>query len=354
MNWLLLTFFPYLCILSLSAVAIIFTERAGIINLSINGVMVGGATMYMIFAYIIAPLSKNPTPMSSWLNIFLFLMAAIGGILISCFHGFISITLKGNQTISGIAINIIAPALTLIILYLFGEANRMDYNVGLLELGNSKNGELISIISFKVVITLIVILVSFVFFTFTKSGLRFKVVGENPQAADVAGINVTKVKWSSIIISGAIAGIAGAIYISEFSNGGSFKSQVNVEGLGFLAIAIVINGRWKVLPSTLFASIFAILFSLAQNSNNLFTNGETIKPILMMLPYLFTLVILVLFSKYFFQLLSNSLITLSRKQKNQNSNFNKNLHKISNKLVSLSNIFQPPKALGQPYDKSKR
>lgn len=330
MNSLFTTLFPYFCILSLASISIIFTERAGIINLGINGVIVMGATFYMLSAYLIAPASKYLNePMNGWINIVLFMFAALGGVLYSSLHGLISIKLKGNQTISGIALNILAPAITLIILYLFGEANSMNYNVEKLEFGNSNNYELISFFSLKTFIAFVVIIVSFIAFTFTKWGLRFKSVGENPQAADAAGINVNKTKWMSILISGAIAGMAGAIYIQEFSSGGVFKNQVGVEGLGFLAIAIVIISRWKTLYAAIVSVIFSLLFSLGQKASNLFPNGSEIQPILMMLPYIFTIFILIVFSK-------------------------PSLNWISSKLILMSKSSQGPKALGEPYDKSKR
>lgn len=244
-------------------------------------------------------------------------------------HGFISIKLKGNQIISGIALNILAPAFTLIVLYLFGEANSMPYNVGRLELGNSANNEVISFFSLKMFVTILAIIISFVLLSFTKWGLRFKSVGENPQAADSAGINVDSIKWKAIIISGVLAGLAGAIYISEFSSGSAFKSQVTVEGLGFLAIAIVLISRWKTLLSSLISILFAILFALGQQATNLFSNGSSIQPILMMLPYLLTLVIMILFSKPVAKFLT----------------------KLIKKMAKTS---EAPKALGQPYDKSKR
>lgn len=355
MNALITTLIPYFCILSLASIAIIFTERSGIINLGINGTMVFGATTYMVFAHVIAP-GSGPE-MSGWLNIPLFLFGALGGVLFSSLHGLISIRLKGNQTISGIALNILAPAFTLLILYLFGEANAMPYNVKRLELGNSANNDLTSIISLKVFLTIIISAIAFVLFTFTRWGLRFKSVGENPQAADSSGINVNRMKWSAIIISGAIAGIAGSIYISEFSTGAAFKSQVNVEGLGFLAIAIVIISQWKVLSAGLVSIIFGLLFALGQQANNLFVNGSEIQPILMMLPYLFTVIILIIFSETILAGFAKLFYKWAKKLKydqEQKSRFSILIMTISKKLFFMSKNKTGPKALGQPYDKSKR
>lgn len=359
MNDFLLSLFSYFCVLSLGAISIIFTERAGIINLGVNGTMVIGATFYMIFAYLIAPATKGEA--NEWLNILLYIFAALGGILFMLLHGLISIKWKGNQTISGIAMNILAPAITLILLYKFGKSNAMDYKVPLLELGNSKDGDLSSFVSLKMFVTITIIIVSFISLTFTKWGLRFRSVGENPQAADAAGINVNKIKWISILISGAIAGIAGAIYISEFSSGGRFRTQVNVEGLGFLAIAIVIISRWKTIFAGISSLIFAALFAMGQHANNLFDNGKEIQPILMMLPYLFTLIVMILFSKpsltmfskLFFKI-SSAILKPNLNPKGFGMKFSNSMNWVSNKLLMMSNNANGPKAVGEPYDKSKR
>lgn len=326
-NSIFVTFLPYFCILSLSTIALIFSERAGIINLGINGVMVIGSTTYMIFAFMIS--KGGELIISGWMQIPLFFLSALGGLIFSLLHGFATIKLKANQVISGVALNILAPALTLAILFLFGTANKMNYNVGELALGNAANDEVLNIISLKVLITFIAIIVAPVILGLTKYGLRLKSIGENPQAADVAGINVNRKKWQAILISGVLAGIAGAIYISSLSSGNSFRG--NNEGLGYLAIAIMIVGRWKILSSVIAVFVFSILFSLGLEFKVVFPNveKESIIYLIKMIPYLFTLLIMIFFSK-------QSIKFMREKLKIKMSDYN------------------GPKAIGEPYDKTKR
>lgn len=326
-NHLFVTFLPYFCILTLSSIALIFSEKAGIVNLGINGIIVVGATFYMIFANVI---SKNGSvAISGWVQIPLFLLSALGGILFSLLHGFICIKLKANQIISGIALNILAPAITISILFIFGEGNKMPFLVEELALGNRANYESSNVVSLKIVVTLIVILISSFVLTFTKWGLRFNSVGENPQAADVAGVNVNRMKWIAILISGFLAGIAGGIYISTLSSGNQFATA-NVEGLGFLAIAIMIVGRWKITWSVLIATLFSLLFSLGIEFKFIYPEEkDSIVSLIKMIPYLLTIVILILFAK-------------------------PTMKWISKTAGKLSTQSMGPKAAGEPYDKSKR
>lgn len=323
---LFITFLPYFCILSLSTVALILSERAGIVNIGINGVLVMGATFYMIFANLISDGGKNT--LNSSYQILLFILAMLGGIIMNSLFGFAVIKLKANQIISGVALNILAPAITIIILFIFGTAQRLPYTVNEMALGNASNYELSNVISLKVILTLFVISIFSVLLKLTRWGIRFKSVGENPQASDVAGINVNRVKWSAIMLSGALAGIAGAIYISSLASGNTFKG--NVEGLGFLAIAIMIVGRWKVMPSIFAVVLFSFLFSLGYHFKYLFPNEkDSVVALIKMIPYLITIVALIIFSKPVMIYLSNK------------------CHKLS--LQSAG-----PKSAGEPYDKSKR
>lgn len=325
-NHLFITFMPYFCVLALSTIALIISERAGIVNIGINGIIVMGASFYMIFAHLFS--NKGSTSLDGGFQILLFLFAACGGILMNLLIGFAVIRLKANQVIAGIALNILAPAITIAILFIFGTAQRLPFTVEELALGNAANFEPFNFVSLKMIVTLFVISIFFVLLRFTKWGLRFKSVGENPQASDVAGINVNATKWKAILISGALAGLAGGIYIASLSSGNTFKG--NVEGLGYLAIAIMIIGRWNIIPSMIAVIIFSTLFSLGFQFSYIFPNEKnSIISIIKMLPYLITILILVLFSKPSLRYIS----------------------KIANKMSIQSN---GPKAAGEPYDKSKR
>ncbi len=325
---LFVTFLPYFCVLALATIALIFSERAGIVNLGINGIIVVGATFYMVFASAFS--QKGTVPLDGWVQIPLFILSALGGLIFSWLHGFICIKLKANQIISGIALNILAPAITISILFIFGTSNRLPYNVSELALGNAANYDPLNVISLKVILTLVIIIASIIVLSFTRWGLRLKSIGENPQAADVAGVNVNRMKWFAVQLSGLLAGLAGGIYISTLSSGNQFTTG-NIEGLGFLAIAIMIVGRWKVTWSCLVAVVFSILFSLGMHYKYIYPNqSDAMVSLIKMIPYLFTILMLIVFAKPTMNWVS--------------------------KLIgkSIGTQFMGPKAAGEPYDKSKR
>lgn len=329
---LFISFLPYFCILSLATIALIFSERVGIINLGVNGVIVMGATFYMIFANLFS--KGGQIDLNGWVQIPLFILSGLGGVLMSALHGFATIKLKANQIISGVALNILAPAITIALLFILGTGNTLPYSVKELAAGNAANFEVTNIISLKVLVTLIVIVVSGVALSLTRWGLRLRSIGENPQAADVAGINVNKTKWVAILISGLLAGIAGAIFISTKSSGLAFKG--GVEGLGYLAIAIMIVGRWKIIASIVAVIAFSLLFSLGTEFKFIFPKEkDSMIYLIKMLPYVFTMFILVLFSKPVLQFGAKTKIGA----------------KMFNKMIAQSS---GPKAVGEPYNKSKR
>ena len=318
--------------MALSAIALIFSERAGIVNIGVNGIMVMGATFYMIFANLFS--QGGTVVLNGGFQIILFALSILGGIILALLFGFAVIKLKANQIISGVALNILAPAITISVLIIFATAERLPYIVNELAAGNAANAELLNFFSLKVLLTILIISGAAVLLKYTRWGLRFRSVGENPQAADVAGINVNRTKWHSVLISGAIAGLAGGIYIASLSSGNTFKG--NVEGLGFLAISIMIVGQWKVVPAIIAAAVFSILFSLGFHFKTLFpeqtdANVALIKSI----PYVVTLLILIVFSKRVVNLLAKGFPNAT----------------IFNKIALQAG---GPKAAGEPYDKGKR
>lgn len=311
-------FFTYfigiICVLGISSVAAIFSERVGIINLGVNGMICLGATGYVLFSYIFT--NKGEVVGNMWLQIPLLIFSMLFGLLGALLFGLATIRLKSNQIVSGVAINILAPAITLIILSVFGNANKMPSSVTELAVaGVAASYNSLNIFSLKVLLLIIVLVVSFVALNKTKWGLRLRSVGENPSAADAAGINVNKIKWTGVIISGILAGLAGGIFV--FIKSGIAQNSFNgiVNGYGYLAIAIMIMGKWRVGLSSLSAIIFSIIFAFSFALPNLLpVDAKIYQPLFFALPYIMTLLILIIFSKKSFA----------------------------------------PKALGVPYDKSQR
>ncbi|QZE12287.1 ABC transporter permease [Mycoplasma sp. Ms02] len=252
-------------ILLLGTISGIYSERAGIVNIAINGFMILGAVSYTIISVIGTNIINDKQPISMWHQIYTIPLAGLITGIFGLVFGFATIKLKSDQSISGFAINILAlgiGAVTLLSLRLFQNEGTAVTNYSSPELAWEQSTiSLKNIVSYKTVLLIIVAAVSFFSLWKTKWGLRFRAVGENPQAVDVAGINVYKIKWQATFICAVIAGIGGAIF--AVSNLTEFSITKNPRGLGFLALAIMITSRWKVTYAILVSFVFAMLSSIS-------------------------------------------------------------------------------------------
>lgn len=274
------------------------SERIGIVNIAINGMMIFGNVFFNIFSNVFyqmkldgiiqTNLDYNMTFLAS------FLISSILGVIVGAMFGFAVIKLKCDHVIGGTGINLIAPGIGLIIAdnapsIFNGQtslANKYTY-VNSLDL-NGIHGE--AIICF--VIAMLLVVGIYVYITFTKYGLRFKSIGENPNAADSQGVNVIKYKWITILIVGAIAAFAGCLFSYRLS-GSSFTGDVN--GLGFIALALLIVSSWKIIPGVIIGFAFAALYVYTSNiiSSNL-QNVYMLKTI----PFIMTLVVMMIFGRF--------------------------------------------------------
>lgn len=261
----------------------VLSERAGVINIGIEGMMVVGAFAGAAVGYN----SGNP-----WLG---FLVAGIAGGLVALLHALAAITFKADQTISGIAINLIGPGLALFLCRLFFDGAAMtppvEKKLPKIFGENVSNAVLKSLnVDITVVIALaLTVLLWFVLYK-TKWGLHIRSVGEKPAAADTMGINVTRVRYTSVIISGVLAGFGGAAMtlaiIPQFT-------QTAISGQGFIALAAVIFGKWT--PHGAYGA--CLLFGFSQALTVMLGGGNFAIPsqILAMLPYILTIIVLILF-----------------------------------------------------------
>lgn len=287
---LIVGFVAFGIILSLAGISGMFSERVGIVNIGINGTMIIGALSYAIYA-------RFFDVSDSWIQIILIPLAALTAMIFSWLHGYAAIKLKADHVISGIAINGLALGISLLLMKGLGDANKLQHTTQELALSEDKSS-LGNIFSLKLIILIIVVIASIFFLNKTKWGLRFKAVGENPQAVDSAGINVYKMKWLGISISGFLAGLAGAIY-SQYVGGTAFNGDV--AGLGFLALAIMIMGQWKTSYIIIAAFCFALVYQFS--ARVLFTDVEQLQwvkkigELLLMTPYIVTIIFLAVFSK---------------------------------------------------------
>jgi simple sugar transport system permease protein len=271
--------------LLLAGLGAIFSEKSGVINIAIEGIMTIGA----FFALVVTYATQNP-----WLGL---LAALISGVAISALHAVVSIKFEANQVVSGVAINILAAGLTAFLLNVF-------YGHGGQSPAIQTAWQLPRWFSFLREIPLIgpiigghnplvyfafamVPVTSFILFK-TSLGLRLRAVGEHPRAADTLGVNVYKMRYFGVLMSGALGGLAGAILtIGE----GTVFLEGMVAGRGFIAIAAIIFGKWMPLGTML----ACLLFGLTSGLQIVFqvVNITAVKPqILATLPYVLTILAL--------------------------------------------------------------
>lgn len=259
------------------------SERSGVVNIGIEGMMTVGAATGVSVAYY----TGNP-----WFG---FISAGLAGGLIAGLHAVASITFKADQTISGIAVNLMGSGISLFMCrLLFDGAThtpavdkkipKLFNNANLPDWAKNLNVDL------TVILALVLAVVLWFIFYKTKWGLRVRSVGEHPAAADTLGINVNLTRYICVILSGVLAGFGGAsvtlAIISQFS-------PTAISGQGFIALAAVIFGKWT--PHGVYGA--CILFGFAQALTIMLGGGDFIVPsqILSMLPYVLTIIILILF-----------------------------------------------------------
>lgn len=269
--------------LAFAALGGVISERSGVTNLGIEGMMTIGAFTGATVGYFTG---------SAWGG---FLAAGIAGGLIALLHAFASITCRADQTISGIAINLIGPGVALFLCRLLFDGATMSVPVTnkIPKLFGSAGitGALKNLnVDVTVVLALIFAVVLWAFLYKTKWGLHIRSVGEHPAAADTMGINVYRIRYLCVIASGVLAGFGGAsmtlAIIPQFT-------PTAISGQGFIALAAVIFGKWT--PHGAYGA--CILFGAAQALTVILGGGSFAVPseILAMLPYIITIIILILF-----------------------------------------------------------
>ncbi|ENY69122.1 Sugar ABC transporter permease protein [Metamycoplasma auris 15026] len=283
----------FFCIFTLGGISGMFSEKVGIVNIGINGMMIVGAASYLVFTDSLSKITGE-TAFSGWWQIPATLFASLCAAAFALLHGFATIKLKSDHTISGFALNLLAFGIAIILLDFFGNGNRKP-TMGVRELHYAVEvgAQAVDVISWKLVVTIAIIVISAFALYKTKWGLRFRAIGENPQAADVAGINVNKYKWEGIILSGAIAGIAGAVFAQWTP--GSFNGEVR--GFGYLALAIMIMGQWNIFIITSISFVFSFLYALSSSSGVFIDPLKPYSPLLEMTPYVLSLVVIMVTSK---------------------------------------------------------
>ncbi len=312
--------------LMIVALAGVFAERSGIINLALEGIMVFGAFVGVFFIQAMQGLTvfTDAARSGDWITLQLLalggmLVAAALGAVFSLLLSFASINLKADQTIGGTALNMLAPALVLFLVRILVNQNTIRMLTGDAAswfmirkslFGVDKNvdwgffGETFINRTYPATyITIILFVVLSIFLYKTRTGLWIRSCGENPQAADSLGINVYKMRYLGTTISGALAGLGGFVYALTTVN---CTANGDVAGFGFLALAVMIFGNWKPLNIALASLLFGLFKCIAAGYGSIDINGDGIfllsqigvsSHLYRMLPYLVTLIVLAFTSK---------------------------------------------------------
>ncbi len=293
--------------LLLVALGGMFSERSGVINIALESIMIIGALISCLFLR-----ALNATgfgilhPQLSML--FAILIAGASGLVYSLLLAFASIHLKADQTIGGTALNMLAPALSVVLTWAIqgqGISTILLPNwvrITAESVGADSSGFFGTLI-FKSLflttpVTVLLMTVAVVVLYRTRLGLRLRACGEHPQAADSVGVNVYKMRYIGVSFSGFLGGIGGLAF--TLAAGSGFQSTV--AGYGFLALAVMIFGNWKplnILGASLFFAFFKIIGSYSGSIPFLpdFKGIRSSEYIYLMLPYIVTMIILILTSR---------------------------------------------------------
>ena len=278
----------YMMVLMLVALGGMFSERSGIINIALEGIMVIGGLVGVLMTRML------PADLPAWAMVTLSILgSAISGAIYAALLAFASVNLKADQTIGGTALNLLATALALVAAKRFNgsQSGKVDFDNSAFSF--NIGGLTLNVFFF---IGIVILIASYVVLYRTRFGLRLSACGEHPQAADSVGINVYKMRWCGVLISGVLGGIGGFAYIVPSVS--SWNFEVGVAGMGFLALAVMIFGQWKPLQIAGAALFFAVFKALANIADSTFlATFHWSKEIYNMMPFIASMVILIFTSK---------------------------------------------------------
>lgn len=274
-----------------------FCERSGVINIALEGIMVLGGFTGILFIN----LFQGVLPGQPVLLIAL-IISMVTGMVISLVHAYASVNMKANQSISGTAINMFAPAFAIFVA-------RVIRNVQQIPFENQFRIEKVPVLGdipiigglffqnayLTTYLGIIILVISCIVLYKTRFGLRLRACGEHPQAAASVGISVYKMRYMGVLISGALAGIGGLVYVIPTST--SFNASVS--GYGFLALAVLIFGQWKPGKIMLAALFFGFMKTISSAYSGIPVLADLGIPssVYKMIPYLATLIVLTLNTK---------------------------------------------------------
>lgn len=277
--------------LIIAALGGIFSERSGVVNIALEGIMVIGAVTGIITTLTLTDLGVGAS--SPWIAL---LVAMVVGALFSLFLAVPAILWRADQTVLGVAINMLAIGLAIFVvrvLYNKGQTDFIEYRIAKENVPFLSDIPVLKMFFINVQYTsFIAIALAFgVWFVIFKTpfGLRLRSVGEHPMAADTMGINVTKMRFMGVMLSGAFGGLAGAVYAVTVTTN---FSGTTIVGQGFLAIAAMIFGKWNPLGALGAGLFFGFAQALSIIGSNLPVINNVPQLLLLIAPYALTILAL--------------------------------------------------------------
>ncbi|TZE81239.1 ABC transporter permease [Calorimonas adulescens] len=274
-----------------------FSEHSGVINIALEGIMIMGAFTGVLFINMFQTIISGQP-----ILIIAIIISAVTGIILSLAHAYAAINMKADQIISGTAINMFAPAFAIYVARMIRTVQQIPFiNQFRIEkvpvLGDIpvlgglffKNAYITTYLGFAILI------ISWVVLYKTRFGLRLRACGEHPQAADSVGINVYRMRYMGVMISGALAGIGGLVFVIPTST----NFNASVAGYGFLALAVLIFGQWDPFKILLASFFFGLMKTIASAYSGIPVLASLNLPseVYKMVPYIATLVVLAFTSK---------------------------------------------------------
>lgn len=303
MNTVIIDGLSFALPLFIMAIGGIYSEKSGITNLAIEGLQGFGAFTGALAAVLIA----GSFPGNSGIPFYVAMVfAVIGGMAFSLIHALLCIRFRANMVISGVVINILAMALTSFLTkqinatvfgaasdkFVLGVSSRIT--VPGLSAIPVLGAVFTNLYPFEIVIVAVAFIAWFVMYK-TKFGLHLRACGDNPHAVDAAGIEVGRVRLAAVMISGALSGLGGICF--AYSISANFSNAIYV-GYGYLAIAALIFGNWKILPTLGACLLFGFARSGGYRLVQVLAMPSSYQDLVMILPYVLTLFLLIFFSKH--------------------------------------------------------
>lgn len=274
-----------------------FSERSGVVNIALEGIMTMGAFTGILF------LNMTGGKVGGQFQLALaILISTATGAAFAFFHAYASINMKANQTISGTALNMFAPAFAIFVARVIQGVQQIQFN-------NTFRIESVPVLGkipflgpllfqntyITTYLGILILIASTLVLYRTRFGLRLRSCGEHPQAADAAGINVYRMQYAGVLISGVLGGLGGLVFVVPTST----NFNADVAGYGFLALAVLIFGQWKPVRIMWASLFFGLMKAVAAAYSGIPFLAATGIPsyVYKMIPYLATLIVLIFTSR---------------------------------------------------------